>query len=412
MLSGPHSLLSKPRGSTSKRVTSRPVAAPQDETNAPAEPSNRRPASKENEPSISITTPRLTFRSSESPRGNEAQIPPVDVQFLSEVPSSIVIKACSIFNRKFPELAFLHLPTMSIEARREPSGIDPILLAAILALCARLLQDRSTTHSSLSQTGESYANFLRKSFYQKIMEPPSIETVQCLLIMSFYEWGDGCGYRAWMYSGTHNTPHSRILAKSITGMATRMMQSLYAIWHGIANSVQEATTTLSEIENEVHNRTYWSCFVMDRMISCGLTQPLALPVSEMKIHLPIGEEDFAHGKCSVPRLTLKQLERTKESISGYATIDYSFSILIRGYEIWARLEKWIMNGGRRQSGMSDPQNCPWKSTSPWWSIAEDLKIWRQHQDERLCYPSSSVLVNAMFGKAEVFAYLNLLYYLW
>lgn len=194
-------------------------------------------------------------------------------------------------------------------------------------------------------------------------------------------------------------------------MATRMMQSLHVVWHGLGNS-QQGSAALTEVENEVHNRTYWSCFVMDRMISCGLTQPLALPVSEMNIHLPIGEEDFAHGKCSIPRVPLKEFNERKDSMDSHATIDYSFSILVRGFEIWARLTKWIMNGGRRQPGMSVPENCPWKPTSPWWSIKEDLENWRKLQDERLCYPNSSVLVNVMFGKGEAFSYLNLLYYLW
>lgn len=198
ILTGPYGATPQPQRSNSRRPASQAVAPPRIEVNSPPETS---PSSRTQNTSMIVTTPRLTFSGPERPRINESQITPVDEGFLAKVPSSMIIKACSLFNRKFPELAFLHLPTMSTEARSEPSTVDHLLLAAILALCARLLQDKSTAQSSLSRTGECYASFLRGNLCQKTLEPPSIEIVQCLLIMSFYEWGDGCGYRAWMYSG-------------------------------------------------------------------------------------------------------------------------------------------------------------------------------------------------------------------
>jgi hypothetical protein len=51
------------------------------------------------------------------------------------------------------------------------------------------------------RTAEKYAEATRSALSQTLVEPPHLEIVQALLVFSMYEWGNGNGYKAWMYSG-------------------------------------------------------------------------------------------------------------------------------------------------------------------------------------------------------------------
>lgn len=171
--------------------------------------------------------------------------------------------------------------------------------------------------------------------------------------------------------------------------------------------VLKADNVRTEREHEIQNRTMWGCFVMDRLIFCGKCQPLALPLERMTIHLPIGEQDFAFGRSSGPRYMLTDIQR---HASIFDSIDNYYSVLVRGFDIWAKILEFVTSGGRRQPGMSALENCPWVEGSPWRKLHDSLGDWRSRQSERLQYPSSSVAVHVSLGHGESFAFVNLIYF--
>jgi hypothetical protein len=162
---------------------------------------------------------------------------------------------------------------------------------------------------------------------------------------------------------------------------------------------------LSFLEQEVYNRTFWSCFIMDRLVFCGKSQPFVLPLDQLHIHLPIGEQDFAFGQSSDSRSYNSSLDGNT-----HTGIDHTYSILVRGFDIWARILKFVINGGRRQPGMQSLANCPWIRASPWKDLFDELYDWRQMQQPRLRYPEVQVAGHVSFGHGEQFAYINLIYY--
>ncbi len=180
------------------------------------------------------------------------------------------------------------------------------------------------------------------------------------------------------------------------GTAIRMMQSLEAM-----NNQKK----LSELNKEIYNRTFWSCFIMDRLVLCGQSQSFTLPLKQMHIHLPIGEQDFAFGQPSDSPSYI-------DNISGntHNSIDHSYSILVRGFDIWARILKWVIKGGRRQPGMTSIANCPWSPESPWRCLFDELQGWREMQQPRLKYPAVHAAGHVSLGLGERFAYINLIYY--
>lgn len=50
---------------------------------------------------------------------------------------------------------------------------------------------------------EIYAGYAQKHLAHRVMEAPSLYLAQSLVMISFYEWGTGRPYQAWMYSGMY-----------------------------------------------------------------------------------------------------------------------------------------------------------------------------------------------------------------
>ncbi|CEL10389.1 hypothetical protein ASPCAL13509 [Aspergillus calidoustus] len=290
--------------------------------------------------------------------------------------ASNLLQTATLFMRKFPELGFLHKPTFSRDLRNLRRCLDPdadiqqpgaeLLGSALTTLCLPLTEP--------NQTGEDTLNKVHRRL--SITKPPNIYTVQSFLVVAMFEWGQGNTHVAWMYSGA----------------AIRMMQLLKAT----------VLTSSDTLEREVYNRTLWSCFVMDRLIFPGSQQPLCLPMEEMATHWPIGEADFAFAQGHIQRYMVP---------SRYPmTVDCSYAILVHGFEIWAKIYRWIISGGRRRKDMQLVKNLPWETSSLWATMRGELQEWRDSQDPKLWYPANRVGIYEFLGKGEVFGYINLIYY--
>ncbi|EPE09830.1 fungal specific transcription factor [Ophiostoma piceae UAMH 11346] len=312
-----------------------------------------------------------------------------------------VLSAFSVFNQKFPELRFIHLPTFTRHLRQawynESHAARQklrLLCAAVIALCTaphRHIRNGTTAMPSADRCAE----FVRQNV--SVFLSPDLVTVQTLVAFAMYEWGMGHGYRAWMLAGS----------------ATRMMQSLPALIK---------PSTLSAIEHEEQSRTFWSCFVLDRMVFCGQPQPFLLSKYDKEVRWPSSETDYNFGsgpvlsnqrdKAQPPHRFTKdgQREVDRDRLHGY-DIDHYYGVLVQGFDIWARVLKFTVNGGRRMAGMSRPENHPWMEGSPWLLIYNELHAWRQRMDKRLRYPDTPVDGHAAMGHAEQFGYVNLVYYI-
>ncbi|KAH8901122.1 hypothetical protein GQ53DRAFT_614883, partial [Thozetella sp. PMI_491] len=336
--------------------------------------------------SLRAGTPKSTSR--DVPRLDHAVLcsakdisaPPGEEVLFSSIDLSLVLLACSIFSRKFPELRFLHLPSFSRKARiawgdeRAPGQAKVRLLcAAVVSLCTPLPEHEVPLERLLA--------YIRASL--SVIDYPDLMTIQTLVVLSMYEWGAGSGYRAWMYSG----------------LATRMMQSLLVL---------TKPASLTEAERQSHNRTLWSCFVLDRLVFCGRAQPFALSISSLHTHWPIGEQDFAFSQVSHALHDTGEEQGPLEYMEG--DMDHYYGVLVRGFDIWARILKFIVSGGRRQHGLCLPENHPWVEGSPWGLLYRELQSWRECKDTRLRYPDVTVEGHAALGQAEEFGYINLVYY--
>ncbi|EXA44176.1 hypothetical protein FOVG_05676 [Fusarium oxysporum f. sp. pisi HDV247] len=282
-----------------------------------------------------------------------------------------VISAINLFRAQFPEFGFLHPDDLEY-CEDELSIVQKLRLLVIVAVSHRYAD------SYTADINNKNILFIANEVQKKLTSGPSLALVQTFLILSLCNWGDGDGFNAWMHCG----------------IATRMAQGLLST--GFASCGKRET--LSELEK----RTLWTCFKMDRLLSCGKRRQAMFPDGDMHFSLPVNDTQFLFGQSP-------QTAPVDDSLRSYGPDDH-LVLLIQGLRIWSRVHTWIAEGGRRQPGMTEPEQCPFNETSDWSKMRQALIKWRESQDALMKYPATKVSVHAQRGQAERFGYINLVYY--
>lgn len=333
---------------------------------------------------------------------------------LGTIPLELLVEAGRQLVYKCPGVSFVHGPTF-FQSLREGRG-DQLKFCALLAVFANSIPELVALHGSKTRAGQLYADFTRGQLLVKIGQGPNIETVHCLLLMGMYEWGQCSGFNAWIYVGMSPWLVVLEITKSMaypepspSGMAIRMCQVLRPISNSNSQT-GETSCTMAMIREETRIRTIWSCYAMDRILSCGKDRPTAFDSTDMQIPLPLSESDYAFGYSNEERRTIKAITSGTDDLKGIWTMDHHFTIVLRGSDIFATMFRWAAGGGRKKYHILD--ECPWKSTSTWHKMNQDLETWRFQQDERVKYAPGRLAIQIHRGYPEAYAYINLLYCLW
>ncbi|KAJ3103338.1 hypothetical protein HDU97_010243 [Phlyctochytrium planicorne] len=117
--------------------------------------------------------------------------------------------------------------------------------------------------------GERFYTVARSLVMQNI-ECPSLPTVQALILIAHFSLMSGRLTAAWQY-----------LAMAVE-MATAM---------NLHVDPEVAYPNLTPVEKDVHRRTYWACYLQDRMISMAADRDFLIPVFPT-INLPMPERTW------------------------------------------------------------------------------------------------------------------------
>jgi hypothetical protein len=112
---------------------------------------------------------------------------------------AIVINAVETYRKKFPIANFLHYPSLISDISSNVHTVDSVFVASVLCLCVRFMTSEELEEEDV------YADYARKHLAHRVLEAPSLYLAQSLVMISFYEWGSGRPYQAWMYSGMQRT---------------------------------------------------------------------------------------------------------------------------------------------------------------------------------------------------------------
>ncbi|KAJ5631372.1 transcriptional regulator family: Fungal Specific TF [Penicillium longicatenatum] len=305
---------------------------------------------------------------------------------ISALPSSMIITAVETYRKKFPITNFLHYPSLIYDVSSNFQSIDPVFIASLLSLCVRFMSGDGLADE------ETYAGYARKHLAHRVMEAPSLYLAQSLVMISFYEWGTGRPYQAWMYSG----------------MATYMIQSLLKMSDdSMEHSPHEFHASQTQYEQLV--RTYWCCFAQDCELSSGARQHFALSFSQISVPLPISDRDFTFNH--LPERRLMPADMNKQcSLARNLTIEHGLTIVTRGFDIFVRILRFANEHRRALASLdSDDSTSPLLQT--WQTLKGELDEWRTLQDMTVRYPATSAQAHVALGYGELFAYINLIYFM-
>ncbi|OOF94991.1 hypothetical protein ASPCADRAFT_208620 [Aspergillus carbonarius ITEM 5010] len=234
---------------------------------------------------------------------------------------------------------------------------------------------------------ETYAEYARAQLAHRAFEAPSLYLAQSLVMISLYEWGSGRPYRAWMYSG----------------MATYMIQSLLKTADDTMEQ-QPPQDPAHRITYEQLVRTYWCCFAQDCELSSGARQHFALSFRQISVPLPISDSDFTFGKAT-PRLMPVDMNRASP-LATTLTIDRGLTIVTRGFDIFVRILRFANESRRCRA-----QGSAYSSYRTWETLKAEVDEWRGLQDATVRYPETSAQAHVALGYGELFAYINLVYFM-
>ncbi|KAF9956109.1 hypothetical protein BGZ72_003011 [Mortierella alpina] len=113
-----------------------------------------------------------------------------------------------------------------------------------------------------------------------------LATVQALLLMAIQQMGFCESQRAWL----------------CVGMAIRMAQDL-----GLNKEPTSQEQPKDHLYSELRKRTWWSCYVVERLVCGGLGRPLTITQLECETALPQyidGDADIAQGSTSLGQTNL------------------------------------------------------------------------------------------------------------
>ncbi|GMG06443.1 unnamed protein product [Aspergillus oryzae] len=118
---------------------------------------------------------------------------------LENVERKLVIRASRVFVQQFPEFGFVHKPTFFEYGLQD--GVPAIKFCAIMALCARYIPELVDQYSSLYLASEHFADVVRENIMSYMAQHSGIDAVHALILLSLYDWGEGNGFQAWVYTG-------------------------------------------------------------------------------------------------------------------------------------------------------------------------------------------------------------------
>ncbi|SCU77378.1 LADA_0A00144g1_1 [Lachancea dasiensis] len=329
-------------------------------------------------------------------------------EVISEIPEAALQLVITQMSSSFPELAFLHMPSLLHNVK----ATDPLVTCSLLDLFTSFNQTfDSGPFSDWLGTG---SRFVKKKIYGKIMVKellspnsllyaPSIEVVQALVILALSYWGKGDYFMCWMLQGN----------------ASRMLQAfgfclppsgLYSEDSSYNNDWH--MSSLGELDSEILCRTYWSCFMIDRITAFGNNRSFAFSKCRYeKVPLPHDKRSFAlmtNLTCAQPLTDII----TIKSYNDQVTFRHSphtvgeHAIYIKIFSIWGEINEYLMQGGRYSQSLP-----PWDQNSVNYKIHAELKKWWGSLPIHWRWTSERLTLHQTMGTDTIFTMSNCLYHL-
>ncbi|KAG0277738.1 hypothetical protein BGZ95_005433 [Linnemannia exigua] len=290
------------------------------------------------------------------------------------MPSSEVMDHLFDIHFRFvhPVLPMLHRKTFydQIHGSEPP---PPHLLFAVLGLASRFSDNPvfRTPQPGADRPPCTIFYERAKELIKEEYDNSQVGTVQALLLMAFQQMGFCESQRAWLY----------------VGMAIRMAEDL-----GLNYDLPEQEQLRNPVLAEQRRRTWWSCYVVERLVCAGLGRPLSITQQ--------------HCETGFPRIDEPEIGLPDGTLVGCTGVASNFVLLITLSSIQGNILQFIKaravrNDDHRHShegspslpnlsGSSEQERAYRVDTSPaaFAALDRSLTEWRQRLPATLQNPTT------------------------
>ncbi|KAK0760454.1 hypothetical protein N5P37_006648, partial [Trichoderma harzianum] len=215
--------------------------------------------------------------------------------------------------------SFLHKPTQDVTAL---SSKSQLLVTAIITLSALYISDNEAKEDfgveSASALSNHYAEVAR-NLARNSSDELSVYTIQGNLVLAIRELVTWTSFKSWMYAGT----------------AIRMAHALQ-----LGSEFNQRHTNQHK---EIRRRTFWACFVVDRLVSYSCNRFFAIDMMSVRIQLPCPPNTFAFGE-SYSGPTLDSIVLYGHQLSQLGILPFYVAMV----KLWGDMAMLYKSGGRRE----------------------------------------------------------------
>lgn len=267
------------------------------------------------------------------------------VSFTGLLPLPVLLDTIDLYFSCCHNQSYSFFHEKNFRQRLSDGLIPDHLLFAILASAVRF-SSHAFFEGRKHEMAVTYANRSWRSIVSSCIAQNNvadITTVQTITLLAIFDFTAG------------HTHHGSAWVK--IGLSVRIAQDLCLMIDPDSN------TTLSPADQEERRRTFWSLYLLDRIVSCGRARPPAILEASCQLQLPCDEEVWRAGR-SQRTDTLDQLSNktliNKGKLGPFAVVIIMAYILSRGAQYM--LQEYNIRS-------RDP---PWDSNSDFASITSDL----------------------------------------
>ncbi|KAF4632272.1 hypothetical protein G7Y89_g5859 [Cudoniella acicularis] len=317
------------------------------------------------------------------------------------------------------EMPFLHPPTFKNRMRQASYPRDPsapasdlqdgkLLLLGVLTLTARFHPELVAHYSPSSNplaASEYYATALAASFDRSNRNNlnPSLEVVQAYLMLALYEWGQTKGAMAFQDVGSAIRV-AQLLELSYEDEPKPLVPTNQVVDprnHPATNNILSPGEELTM--KEVRRRTWWSCFIMDRMISAGKRRETMIVTDRLRVQLPCSDDQFLFKhdvKTAILNSNWQREIKPGEKINDDGVLGW----YIRLVEIFGRFSEWSYAGGRRTESLP-----PWDKSTEFYKLRHELENFQRALPPNLAFNEANLSAHIEKRNATAYASMHTLY---
>lgn len=274
----------------------------------------------------------------------------------------------------------------SFRQRLESNLLPRCLVLAVLASAVKF----STHEYYAGRAREATEKYARESWmsvltdYMAAEENMNIHVVQTVNLLAVVDYTGAVTAYLKIPTALANAPAAgRVSAGWLKiGLAARISQDLHLM--------KEPDAWLSYAEQEERRRSFWSAYLVDKLISCGKSRPLAILDEDCHLQLPCDEDTFQKGEWKKTQTLGELLSWNTQMVERPSP----FALAILMASIFGRCTRYVHQRCRAD------EIPPWDTTSEFSAISSSLLLLESYSTLG-SRPISEVIQNGEQGPQEI-----------